>query len=1376
VVGLTIFNGTAVAAKFAYDATGRLDDFLGNWGNDINKNMLEQMLQFGGGPVTQYASTALNGVITAANAAEAGNTVKLSAGDSPEGATLVVGLDPNSSGAARQIVFDPQAGTATIQVGNGPGVTVAAESQISVGSDNVRASTFDDNGALEKQQDVFTNGTTAIKYIDTRNTHPYTELDVSENSAGQITAAQLQLEQNIIAAGGSVGQIFGSAIGRALAPNDPFKQILASTVAGLIGQKLLQTFTASLTLDASRFVTSNFASVTGLDVAHAGVGAISSFLTAELGHELGLTGFGAELFNSGVGGVTGSVLNQIVDKIHSGLSFDAAIGLINWGTAATQAGYNISGAAGTFLAHAFVPVESQEGAVGGQLLGAVGSALGLSAVVNAALTGILSFIIPGLGSFFGTIIGTMLGDAIAGDPAYPKATHDVEILGSDTHFQNRLVGTDDHGNAAVSKQMGDQVTAIANSYLDAVHGAGIAYSGKVMIGYNSGAAPYQYITGWFPNGTEITPHFAAATDAIQEGVRELLVNTEVIGGDLLIKRAHQAFMNGPHPVPNETSPDFSDLISLSGDISVAQDYENYLNNREAINALMATNPDTAFTAGWIATFARVNDLGLNQIHGSDFLGGLVGYLDSVNKAGLGAEAANATVKLDGTTVAVEVRIANGAEVPGALSVFADTISQTSEATGTTVRYVFNNGLAVTGFQFLGAGASGTAGDDILTGSAGDDTIHGGAGWDFIGGGTGNDTLYGEDGNDILRGGPGNDNLQGGQGDDTYVFNRGDGMDTVLDDYRPLTWVPGSGTIGGALTGSYQNVQANAGTDSLVFGPGIAQSDIVVQRSGNDLIVGVKDPAHPGVPFAQLDKITLQNWADVNDRIEFFRFADGSTLDLSGGDAALAAFLVPFGETLSRTSVAENTAIGTVVGTVSTVDLDANAILTYSLFDYGYGRFAINASTGAISVAGALNFEGTPAWPLTVHVTDQSGHVFDKPFTINVTDVNETPTDITLSGGSVAENSANGTLVGTVTGIDPDAGTVFHYALTDNAGGRFAINPATGAITVANGALLDYETVHSHQVTVRTADQGGLALDKNFTIAVSDVVERVHADFNGDGKSDVLWHGDSGTIAAWDSGTPAGGHIIADPGPAASWHIAGVGDFDGNGKADILWQNDNSAVAVWDNGTPAGGRSIADPGVLAGWHVAGVGDFDGNHRGDVLWRNDNGAVAVWDNGVPAGGHSVADPGAAAGWHVAGTGDFDGNGRDDILLQNATGAVAAWDNGTPAGGHMVADSVAAGWHFAGVGDFDGNHHDDILWRNDSGAVAVWDNGTPAGGRMIADSGAASWHIAQVGDFDGNGKADILWHSDDGAVAVWDNGTPAGGHMIADAGQTASSWHIV
>ncbi len=30
-----------------------------------------------------------------------------------------------------------------------------------------------------------------------------------------------------------------------------------------------------------------------------------------------------------------------------------------------------------------------------------------------------------------------------------------------------------------------------------------------------------------------------------------------------------------------------------------------------------------------------------------------------------------------------------------------------------------------------------------------------------------------------------------------------------------------------------------------------------------------------------------------------------------------------------------------------------------------------------------------------------------------------------------------------------------------------------------------------------------------------------------------------------------------------WHIAGTGDFNGDGKSDILWRNDNGTVGIWD---------------------------------------------------------------------------------------------------------------------------------------------------------------------------------------------------------------------
>ena len=52
---------------------------------------------------------------------------------------------------------------------------------------------------------------------------------------------------------------------------------------------------------------------------------------------------------------------------------------------------------------------------------------------------------------------------------------------------------------------------------------------------------------------------------------------------------------------------------------------------------------------------------------------------------------------------------------------------------------------------------------------------------LIEGGTGNNSLVGGDGADQFVGGPGNDTLTGGGGQDTFVFWRGDGTDTIIDE-------------------------------------------------------------------------------------------------------------------------------------------------------------------------------------------------------------------------------------------------------------------------------------------------------------------------------------------------------------------------------------------------------------------------------------------------------------------------------------------------------------------------------------------------------------------------------------------------------------------
>ncbi|MCS6883292.1 MAG: cadherin domain-containing protein, partial [Chloroflexaceae bacterium] len=122
------------------------------------------------------------------------------------------------------------------------------------------------------------------------------------------------------------------------------------------------------------------------------------------------------------------------------------------------------------------------------------------------------------------------------------------------------------------------------------------------------------------------------------------------------------------------------------------------------------------------------------------------------------------------------------------------------------------------------------------------------------------------------------------------------------------------------------------------------------------------------------------------------------------------------------SIAENSPAGTAVGTVTATDPDLPPqTLTYSITAGNTGgAFAINAGTGQITVAGALDFETTPSYALTVQVCDTGtpSQCGTGTVTINVTDVNEAPT-VTGATFSIAENSPAGTAVGTVTATDPD---------------------------------------------------------------------------------------------------------------------------------------------------------------------------------------------------------------------------------------------------------------------------------------------------------------------------------------------------------------------
>jgi hypothetical protein len=209
---------------------------------------------------------------------------------------------------------------------------------------------------------------------------------------------------------------------------------------------------------------------------------------------------------------------------------------------------------------------------------------------------------------------------------------------------------------------------------------------------------------------------------------------------------------------------------------------------------------------------------------------------------------------------------------------------------------------------------------------------------------------------------------------------------------------------------------------------------------------------------------------------------------------------------SANTVTENALVGDTVGiTALATDADGTDTVTYSLSDDAGGLFTIDANTGVITVANALDYETATSHSVTVLATSSDTSTSSQAFTINVTDVNESAigavSDINATANTVAEDAVNGTVVGiTALATDADGTDTVTYSLSDDAGGLFTIDANTGVVTIASA--LDYETAMSHNITVLATSDDTSTASQVFSITVSDVnddtpVDDSNADDNGD---------------------------------------------------------------------------------------------------------------------------------------------------------------------------------------------------------------------------------------------------------------------------------------
>ena len=181
-----------------------------------------------------------------------------------------------------------------------------------------------------------------------------------------------------------------------------------------------------------------------------------------------------------------------------------------------------------------------------------------------------------------------------------------------------------------------------------------------------------------------------------------------------------------------------------------------------------------------------------------------------------------------------------------------------------------------------------------------------------------------------------------------------------------------------------------------------------------------------------------------------------------------------------------------------------------------------------------------------------------------------------------------------------------------------------------------------------------------------------SDLNADGKGDLLWHHQAtGELYAWlMNGTVAasGSHLsparVADLG----WQVRGLADFNADGKLDVLWHHQTTGdLYVWlMAGTSVSSGAYLTPsrGTDIGWQVKGVADLNGDARPDLLWQNQSGGeFSVWlMNGVTRCEHGVATTPAAMTdpqWQIRGLADFNGDGQPDVLWHHqATGDLYVW----------------------------------------------------------------------------------------------------------------------
>ncbi len=379
----------------------------------------------------------------------------------------------------------------------------------------------------------------------------------------------------------------------------------------------------------------------------------------------------------------------------------------------------------------------------------------------------------------------------------------------------------------------------------------------------------------------------------------------------------------------------------------------------------------------------------------------------------------------------------------------------------------------------------------------------------------------------------------------------------------------------------------------------------------------------------------------------------------------AANNAPSDVTLSNTAVAEN-AEGAIVGELSVSDQDRGDSHTYTLSDE---RFEVVDDFVKLKDGISLDHEEIEQLTLDVTATDGDGASVTQSFEIAVTDVNDAPTDMTLSNHAIAGN-ADGAVIGTLSVSDQDAGDSHSFTVSDD---RFEV--VGNEVKLKDGISLGPDDAAGLALEVTATDASGASVTQSFDVAVADVPDTAlgtgfHAryfDMDQTIRSidDVDWNGDvthqelvddinytNSRNSFWEDGSKdtfgvqITGNIEVEEGGTFNFHIGG----------------DDGVVLYID------GQEVVDNDGLHGFRTRS-GEIDlepGTHVIEVRYFENYGHAGLkveWD-GPGLDGRELLTPPAADDLHTVNGMPLSLNLETD-MAQPSDGSVSQIIEGLPPG---------------------------------------------------------------------------------------------------------------